>query len=122
MKACEWIDRLKVKKGMPSDYAAAKFLGISQSSIIKMRTRNSTLDDESSLKVAMALEIDPILILADQATERSKDESVQTAWRGVLAQLLNGKEKAPHLAGLGLITGGNGGIRTLDEALHPILP
>ncbi|MGV0983505.1 MAG: hypothetical protein ACOYB2_03055 [Limnohabitans sp.] len=121
MKAHEWIDRLKVTKGLPSDYAVAKEIGLTRAAISNYRARNSTLDDDAALKVAVLLEIDPMLILADQATERSKDESVQSVWRTMLAQLLS-KEKAPHMAGLGLITGGNGGIRTLDEALHPILP
>ncbi len=119
MKAHQWIDRLKVAKGLPSDYAVAKLLKMRPSSISNYRARNSTLDDDAALKVAMLLEVDPVLVLADQATERSKDESVQSVWRTMLAQLLS-KEKAPHMAGLGL--GGNGGIRTLDEALHPILP
>ncbi len=119
MKAYEWIDRLKVKKCLPSDYAAAKLLGMTTAAITQLRSRGSTLSEDISLKLAHELELNPVLVLTDQATERAKSESVQREWNSILRELMS-KEKTPHMAGL--VLGGNGGIRTLDEALHPILP
>ena len=111
MKAHEWIDRLKVTKGLPSDYAAAKAIGLTRAAVSRYRSRISTLDEETSSHLALELGIDPMIVLADQATERAKDEAVQSAWRKVLAQLLS-KEKAPHMAGMaGLGLGGNGRFR-----------
>jgi len=87
MKAAAWIDRIKVTKNISSDYAAAKYLGLSQSSIVTMRRRHSTLDDDSALKVALALDIEPVIVLADQAMERAKSEEAKKAWTGVLDKL-----------------------------------
>lgn len=77
MKAYEWIDRLKVTKQIPSDYAVAKLLDMSQSSIISMRSRKSTLDEDSAVKVANALGMNPIGIVIDQAAERAKNPTVR---------------------------------------------
>lgn len=115
MKAHEWIDRLKVAKGLPSDYAAAKVLDVTRAAISNYRSRSSTLDDETAYKLANAMEINPLLVLADQVAERVKDDTVQSVWRVELKKLLS-KEKAPHLAGLGV--GGNGRIRK-NEAPKP---
>ncbi len=119
MKAYQWIDRLKVKKGLHSDYAAAKLLGMTTAAITMLRSRESTLSEDVALKLAHELDISPVLVLTDQATERAKSESAKQAWHKILGDLMS-KEKTPHMAGL--VLGGNGGIRTLDEALHPILP
>lgn len=78
MKAYEWIDRLKVKKHISSDYAVAKMLGMSQSSIISMRTRKSTFDEDAAVKVANALGLNPIGIVIDQAAERAKNPEVRS--------------------------------------------
>ena len=121
MKASKWIDRVKVKNNLPSDYAAAKLLGMTQSAISVLRVRESTLSDETSFNVATSLGINPAIVLVDQSIERAKTETARRAWAEVINVLI-GNEKAQHLAGLRLGIGGNGGIRTLDEALHPILP
>ncbi len=122
MKAANWIDRVKAEKGIESDYRAAKELGCKPHTISMYRSNETLMDEAISLKVAEALAIDPIIILADQALERAKSEAARKAWAGVLGNFAS-KKKAPSLAAKGLaIAGGNGGIRTLDEALHPILP
>jgi plasmid maintenance system antidote protein VapI len=109
MKASKWIDRVKVKKNLSSDYAVAKALGITQSAISVLRVRESTLSDEASLKVATSLGIAPVIVLVDQALERAKTDDARRAWADII-NVLVGNEKAPQLAGLGI--GGNGGIRT----------
>ena len=119
MKAADWIDRVKTTKGWESDYRVAKELGLSKQTVGSYRGKTPTMDELTSVLVAEALDIDPAILLADQALERAKSDAARVAW-AELIKLLVGKKKAPHLAGLGI--GGNGGIRTLDEALHPILP
>lgn len=77
MKAYQWIDRVKVAKNLTSDYAVAKVLGLSQSSVITIRTRKSTMDDETASKVAEALGMNPAGVILDQAAERVKSEAVR---------------------------------------------
>lgn len=87
MKAAQWIDRVKVAKGWESDYRVAKELGITQSAVSKHRKRESTLDEDTALKIAQALQLDPVLILADQAMERAKDAEARSAWSAILQRL-----------------------------------
>ena len=87
MKATDWIDRVKTAKGWESDYRAAKELGLSRSSVSGYKSKTPTLDEDTSIKVAHALEINPALVLADQAMERAKNEEAKTAWGAVLERL-----------------------------------
>ncbi len=104
MKASEWIDRVKTAKGWPSDYRAAKELGFKANTISTYRASGAPMDETISLKVAEALAIDPIIILADQAMERAKDETARSAWAGILAKLGVGQEKTPTPSGEGVQT------------------
>lgn len=88
MKAGQWIDRVKEAKGFPSDYAAAKHLGITRNAISNYRSgARNTLDEETALKVAQALGVDPAGIIIDQVAERSKDAGLSTALHRVARQL-----------------------------------
>ena len=109
MKAAKWIDKLKDAHGWESDYRVAKELGVRPQTVSNYRTRDSTLDDQMAMKVAQLLGLNPALVMADQAAERTKDEGVRSAWTSILKILLP-KEKAPVLAGA--VIGGEGGIRT----------
>ena len=94
MKAGQWIDQVKVKKSLPSDYACASVLGLSRFTVSGYRKRpDATLDKDIALKVADALEIDPVVVLTDQAMERARTDQARSAWRGILERF--GHEKAP---------------------------
>lgn len=80
MKAYEWINRVKREKRVPSDYAVAKLLGVTQSAISVLRTRESTMSDDTSVKVALALGIAPITVLIDQQQEKTTNECAKEAW------------------------------------------
>lgn len=69
-------------------------------------------DPAHAFMAAMAEDLEQ----SDKPDEKKAAEGFKT----MLAAFDAGKEKAPQ-EGLNLV-GGNGGIRTLDEALHPILP
>lgn len=81
MKATEWIDRIKVTKNIQSDYQIAKELGLSRNTISTYRGgRSNTMDENTSLKVASMLGIDPAIVLLDQAKERTTNSCVKEAW------------------------------------------
>lgn len=77
MKASDWIDRAKAQRGWPSDYRAAKEIGIKPNTISMYRTRGGTLDDECALKLAAILDIPAAALIIDQAAERSKNPEVR---------------------------------------------
>ena len=87
MKAAEWIDRMKAVKHLDSDYRVAQELDLTRSAISKHRSRESTLDDDTALKVAAALAIDPVFVLADQAMERARSIEARSAWAGIVEKL-----------------------------------
>jgi hypothetical protein len=87
MKAAVWIDRVKSAKGWESDYRVAKELGTSRAVVSSYRAKTPTMDEEMAFKVALALDVDPVVILADQAMERAKSEPAKKAWKEVLDKL-----------------------------------
>ena len=87
MKAENWIDQVKAAKGLSSDYAAAKALGISRATISKYRSTTPTLDEENAIKIAHALGMNPAGIIVDQVAERSKSAEVRAALSKEVARL-----------------------------------
>ncbi len=87
MKAAEWIDRVKDRNGWDSDYRVAKELGLGRQTVSTYRSRDSTLDEETAVKAAAALGINPAGIIVDQVAERSKNDQVRTALRRAVDQL-----------------------------------
>lgn len=89
MKASAWIDRVKEAKGLPSDYAAAKELGLSRFTVSGYRKRpDATLDEEIAVKVAHVLGMNPAGIIIDQVAERSKSAEVSAALHEIANQRL----------------------------------
>lgn len=78
MKATEWIDRVKVAKGIASDYAVAKHLGITQAAISRIRTHESTLSEDTATAVAESLGLNPAGVILDQLAERVKSSAVRS--------------------------------------------
>jgi transcriptional regulator with XRE-family HTH domain len=88
MKAADWIDRVKASKGWESDYRVAKELGFSRNTIGNFRSgRSGTMDEETALKVAAALGIDPAAVIIDQVAERSKLPEISAALHRLANQL-----------------------------------
>lgn len=80
MKASDWIDQVKTRMGLTSDYAAAAALGINRSMVSKYRNgRTPTLDEDTALLVAKALGERPEAIILDQAAERVHSPEVRAA-------------------------------------------
>src|SRR3569833_2640912 len=61
----QYLDEIKARYGLPSDYAVAKLLKISPANVTGYRKGKSGFDDERALIVAELLEIAPVIVLAD---------------------------------------------------------
>lgn len=85
MRTVEYLDALRAHLRLPSDYACAKILGNTVSSISGYRTGRHTFDDATALRVAELLGIDPRRVIADMHAERAKDEKVRAFWQQVAA-------------------------------------
>lgn len=84
---CDFLDAVKTKRGIDSDYALAKILKVTGSCISNYRSKRSYLDDKMALKVAEALEIDAGYVIACSHVERAKNEEIRQTWRGIVEKL-----------------------------------
>lgn len=76
---------------------------------------------EDQARIADLVGLDPVEVLVNAVLERHAGTPKGEALCRVLRRQRGQNKKPPELLqGAGF--GGNGGIRTLDEALHPILP
>jgi len=95
----QFLEAVKARHGLPSDYALAKKLGLSPQAISMQKKRSGTMDDSTALRVAELLEIDAGIVLAAVHRERAKTESEKAAWKAIIEKL--GGIAAALLIGLG---------------------
>ena len=57
-----------------SDYRIAKLLGITRASVSRFRTGKGSFCDETAIRAAELLGIEPLKVIAAANAERSKDE------------------------------------------------
>ncbi len=79
----EYLEAVKEAAGLPSDYALAKALGVSHTSIIAYRNGRSALGIETSMKVGELLGIDGHAVYAQGQIERAKNAEVTEFWRAI---------------------------------------
>src|SRR3569832_2443902 len=70
----EFMLAVQKKENLKTPYAIAKFLGISPTSLYRYMDGSQTMDDYTSLKVAKALGLDPMGVIAAANAERAKTE------------------------------------------------
>lgn len=79
----EMLDMVKAKYGLPSDYAAAKRIGVSTAAISRIRTKQHTFGVDQCLIIANLLEIDPLKVLSGARIEqlnRQTDQKYVKLW------------------------------------------
>jgi len=79
----EYLDQVKAARGLPSDYALAKLLGVTHTSIIQYRNGRSALGIETSMKIGELLGLDGHAIYADGQIERAKNAQVMEFWKTI---------------------------------------
>lgn len=77
----EFLDAVKQKHGLTSDYQLSKHLCRTASSIGNYRHGKSLMDEEMACKVATELGLDSGYVLACIASERAKNPEVKAAWK-----------------------------------------
>lgn len=85
----EFLDAIKAKHGLTSDYQLAKHLDCTHSAISNYRSGRSRLGEDEACKVAELLGLEAGYILSCIAAERSKNPRVKKAWEWT-AQHLGG--------------------------------
>lgn len=77
----EFLDAVRVKHGLTSDYQLSKHLNCTRGAISSYRTGRTYLDEEMACKVAADLELESSYVLACIASERAKQPEVKAAWK-----------------------------------------
>ena len=84
MNTVQYLDEVKTRLGIKSDYGLAKHLGIGQSAIIAYRAGRRVFDDDVALTVADALGVNPLLVIAAANAERAKTDEQKARWTGLM--------------------------------------
>jgi len=83
----EYLNAVKAKTGVASDYALSKVLDISRQQVSKYRNNNEFLSDLTCVKVASILEIDPMIVISAINAERSRNEKEKAVWTALFEKL-----------------------------------
>jgi hypothetical protein len=87
MNTPEYLDLVRKRLGLPSDYALQKPLGLSKSQLSAYRTGKESLSDAVAMHVSDILEMDAGRVLLDMHIERSKTPEIRAAWENVLEKI-----------------------------------
>jgi len=80
MNTLQYLAACKARLGIESDYALAKALGVTQSTVSSYRIGRSRIDNDVALTVAEILGIDPIAVIAAASAERAKTPEQRARW------------------------------------------
>lgn len=80
MKSVDYLDAVKKKLDLPSDYALAKVLGVTRESVSALRTGKCAMGLESCMKVAEILNIDEHIVYSDAQLEKAKTPEIKQFW------------------------------------------
>lgn len=79
----DFLDALRVKLEVPSDYALGTKMQMHRQQMSRYRTLNSTFDDAMSLRVAEILELEPAFVVACMHHQRAKEPAEKTLWQNI---------------------------------------
>jgi hypothetical protein len=80
MTTIEYLDAVKARLDLPSDYAAAKALGVVNSAVSRYRHGKGTFDDLVAFKVAEILGINPLEVICAINHERAANDEQRESW------------------------------------------
>jgi len=92
----DWLDAVKARHGLTSDYQLAQRWQVTRQQISAYRNGREYLSEEAALKAAADLEMAPGYVLACVAGERARMPSARAAWLelatriGVVALVIGG--------------------------------
>lgn len=89
MKIEEYLNEVKQRLNISSDYELAKRLEIYGSGLSEMRKGNRTVPLDVAYKIAIALDLDPAYVVADLHAQREKNAKRKGFWRDFLSRAVN---------------------------------
>lgn len=87
MKPSDYLDKVRDKLQLPSDYALQGPLGLSKQQLSRYRKNADYFSDEVAMRVAQTLGINAAQVLLDSHIERSKTPEIRAAWMGMMEKI-----------------------------------
>jgi len=84
-KTTEYLDEVKRAKGLTSNYALAKWLGIAEQDISRCYQGKKHGDEYICTRIALALGKEPIHVMAEIRAEAEKNKSKREFWLNFLS-------------------------------------
>ncbi len=90
MKLCiDYLREVEAKFGW-SRFRIAKELGLTSSRMYQLFDDGGTYNDETALKIAKLLDLNPAEVITAAAAERTKNPEIQAIWKGLLEKISEG--------------------------------
>jgi plasmid maintenance system antidote protein VapI len=80
MKPADYLDAVKARLNIESDYELAKRLNIPRQGIPAIRKGDRAISLDVAFKIAITLEIDPATVVADLESQREKNPARRAFW------------------------------------------
>jgi len=94
----DFLDDLRAKLGVPSDGKLALRMAWKRQQVSRYRQLHNTFDDQTALRVAAELEIDPAYLMACMKAQLAKSPELRAIWERLAL-----KVAACFLLGIGLV-------------------
>lgn len=107
--AAEYLDAIKTRHHLASDYAAAQKLGISRQRVSAYRSGSDSFSEETAARVAELLDCDPEEVVIAAHAERAKDAKTRALWTRLA-------KKAGYAAGVVMVAGAMAGAPAPAQA------
>lgn len=107
MRSERYLDAVKERHGLASDTALAEFLGVTQAGISHYRTGRRSMDNETCLRIAQALEMpDPMPVIMAADMDRAERAGQRSLWE-VFSKRMPMQAAPASLAVLVAVVGGS---------------
>lgn len=100
----EYLDEAKKALGIDTDYALAKYLGTSRMAVSRYYSGQRIIDDYAAAKIAAALNIDTMYVIAAANAEREKTADRKEYWQNFYERLGGVAASLFLAANIGLVT------------------
>lgn len=85
MKPADYLDAVKARISVTSDYELAKRLGVQRGPLSQMRSGERAVPLDVAFKIAITLELDPAEVVADLEAQRAKTPKAREFWAGFIS-------------------------------------
>lgn len=79
----QYLDEVRERLQLPSDYAAAKALGVTRAAVSKYRLGHSLPDDLVCARIAEILGVETLEVIAAINYQRSKSDDARALWESI---------------------------------------